>query len=93
MTAPEGVLSRALDPTDALCLPLRALSEADLEDLRCGRQVRVGQAKQGGGLDSLDQGARVCMVRDGRLHGVWELRGRRLASVATFPDGIVGVRR
>ncbi len=92
MTALEDVLSRALDPTDALRLPLRALSEADLEDVRCGRQVRVGQAKQGGGLDSLDQSARVCMVREGRLYGVWEVRGRRLASVATFPDGIMGVR-
>lgn len=81
------VLERALDPAEALCLPLRYLSESELEDVRCGRSVAAGQS------GNLEQEARVCMVRDGRLHGVWELRGRRLASVATFPDGIAGVRQ
>lgn len=89
MGVPE-VLARALDPADALSLPLRTLSEADLADVRCGRTVALGDAASAG---ALEQGARVCMVREGRLHGVWELRGRRLASVATFPDGIVGVRQ
>lgn len=89
MSIPE-VLARALDPADALSLPLRPLSEADLADVRCGRTVALGDVASAG---ALGQGDRVCMVRDGRLHGVWELRGRRLASVATFPDGIAGVRQ
>lgn len=89
MDAPK-VLVCALDPAGALGLPLRVLSESELEDVRCGRTVPVGHTEPAA---NLEQGARVCVVREERLYGVWELRGRRLASVATFPDGIVGVRR
>ena len=91
MTADEAI-EHSLDPSVALALPLRMLSPSELEDVRCGRQIPLGLVRDRSGVQvSPRQGERVCLVHDGKLHGVWELRGRRLASVATFPDGVMGV--
>ena len=77
------VLRAALDPVAALAYPVRELSAADAAAVHAGRRIDASGAPDG---------QRVSLVFEGRLAGVWEARAGRLASLATFPSGIEGVR-
>ncbi|MCI1997627.1 MAG: tRNA pseudouridine(55) synthase TruB [Olsenella sp.] len=81
----DVLASRRLDPVHALGLPARTLSAREADDARCGRRISPRPLQ-------LEEGDRCCLVRDGRLLGVWERRGPWLACVANFPSGIDGVR-
>ena len=78
----------ALDPVAALgTCGIKILSEEELVYLKQGRRIRCGGFKQPYGEDG-----RVCMVRDGKLYGVWRVEGPFLRAEVNFIDGISGVR-
>ena len=77
------VHARALDPVVALGLPARHLTAAQ------AARVAQGQRLSAGGLD---EGARVALVHEARLVGVWGVREGRLCCEVNFPQGIEGVR-
>lgn len=78
-----GIATAALDPADKLDLPVRALGTAELDRVRCGKALTAPSGAP----------ARVSLVSGTRLYGIWRLLGDAYVSEATFPDGIVGVRR
>lgn len=77
----EAVRAHCLDPVTALGLPVRELSDRELEDAACGRR-----------LAATSDAPKVCLVHGGRLYGVWERRGRALASATNLVKGVEGVR-
>lgn len=90
----EGVSELVLDPTAALRLATHELSDYERDALAVGRRFGCRTVTAADGSERAPQeGERVSLVRDGRLMGVWECREGRLRSVATFPDGVMGVCR
>ncbi|WP_154053395.1 tRNA pseudouridine(55) synthase TruB [Olsenella uli] len=81
------VVERALDPVRALGLAVRPLSEGEAADVACGRRVPVGPL-----ASTLAEGQAACLVRDGRLLGIWRRQGEQLACSTNFPGGVTGVR-
>ncbi|MEY8436589.1 tRNA pseudouridine(55) synthase TruB [Atopobiaceae bacterium 24-176] len=78
----DAVRARSLDPVAVLGLPVRELSDRELQDAACGRRL-------GAACDAPE----VCLVHGDRLHGVWERRGRALVSKTNLVKGVEGVRR
>ncbi|WP_028264184.1 tRNA pseudouridine(55) synthase TruB [Atopobium fossor] len=78
-----------IDPICALGHPVRELSDAEMEDVRCGRKLWLGSDLQQ--LLTADH-QRASLLYIGKLVGVWERIGKKLVCVANFPDGIDGVR-
>ncbi len=77
----DAVRARALDPAAVLGLPVRELSDRELADAACGRRLAAATDAE-----------EVALVHGGRLHGVWERRGRSLASKMNLVKGVEGVR-
>lgn len=89
---PALALARCLDPARTLGLPLRHLAPIELEDVSCGRRIELGSVDYPGDTGKgLAEGARVCVVADHRLYGVWRRRAGSLVPEASFPEGILGV--
>ena len=64
----------------------------ELADARLGRRLPCPQvADATGALRTLAEGERVALVGNQTLVGVWERRRGSLASVANFPEGVMGV--
>lgn len=90
---PALALARCIDPARATGMPLRWVSDGELADVRCGRRIELGTIQDvHGAKQQLGEGQRACLVGNQRLYGVWERRAGMLSSVATFPEGVVGVR-
>ncbi len=89
---PALALARCLDPAKALGFPMRLLSSAEFDDVRCGRKIEIGTVLRDGQQVTLQEGDKVCLVANQQLYGVWRRHAGSLASVASFPDGVVGVR-
>ncbi len=86
------VAEYALDPVAALGLPTYHLNAEELADARLGRRLPCPQvADATGALRTLAEGERVALVGNQTLVGVWERRRGSLASVANFPEGVMGV--
>lgn len=81
---PTGVRSVALDPAQSLGMPIRRVGTREMGAVRNGRPIPL--------KEQLPRGTRVALVRDGRVYGVWEVSATTLRPLATFPDGIEGVR-
>ncbi len=87
------VMEHALDPTIALGHPIHRLSEGDLQCVMVGRPFACPPTvSDRGEMRPARPGEPVSLVSEGRLMGVWERRGSRLCSKATFPEGVGGVR-
>ena len=71
-----------LDPALASGLAVRTLTDAELEDVLCGRAIPA---------DGMSD-ERVCLVHETRCMGIWQLKGSRYAPLASFTLGIDGVR-
>ncbi|RVU98290.1 tRNA pseudouridine(55) synthase TruB [Coriobacteriales bacterium OH1046] len=84
----ELALARALDPLRVLPYPHRPLTSDEHADVLNGRPIRL----RGSERACLAGDGIVCLVRAGRLWGIWERRGSHLVSLSTFPQGIEGVR-
>lgn len=90
---PQGIAAYQLDPTRALGFATHELNDYELEALRVGRRFNCREVRSTDGQRCVPrEGERVSLHRGGLLMGVWEQRNGRLASVATFPDGIAGVK-
>lgn len=74
----------ALDPFSSLGLPVRSLVPGELDDVRCGRRIPLGDAVQVG------ESELVSLSFDGALAGIWRREGKRLVSCATFPGLVRG---
>lgn len=99
---PAGASRCALDPLRVLGLSARELSERERTDVLCGRMIPVGDVRD---VDAsvrgrlaleprrspLRQGDEVALYSDGRLWGIWRVRGAMLRSSVNFPAGITGV--
>lgn len=86
-------LEAALDPVCALGLASHELDDEQLADVMVGRRFALGEACGAGGTTYASApGERLALTRRGSLMGVWERRDALVASVATFPEGIRGVR-
>ena len=89
---PAGVSEVALDPTYALRLATHELNDYERDALAVGRRFNCRSVRDTDGTERPPcEGERVSLVRDGRLMGVWSYADGRLRSVATFPDGVMGV--
>ena len=87
-----GVSQCCLDPVWALQLSWHELNDYEREAVAVGRQFGCRSVTtMRGARRPPQEGERVSLVCDGRLMGVWQERGARLACVANFPDGIAGV--
>lgn len=84
----RSLTDHMLDPVRILGLPVRALSVAECHDVFCGRPIPLGGVEH----VLLGDGARVSVVADERLFGVWERSRGMLRCVVNFPGGIQGVR-
>ncbi|MBP3893214.1 MAG: tRNA pseudouridine(55) synthase TruB [Atopobiaceae bacterium] len=90
---PNGVGGLFLDPVMALQLPHHELNDYERDAVKVGRQFGCRMiVLPDGSMRPPVESDRVALVRDGRLMGVWEMRGSRLACVANFTDGIEGAR-
>lgn len=78
-------LARTLwrDPVDALGLPVRQLSAAELEDARNGKRLPAGAAPDA---------PLVALVHGTRLYGVWHQRAGVLSCDLNLVRGVEGVR-
>ena len=91
---PEGVMECCLDPVQALQHAYHELNPYESEMVAVGRQFSCRSVTTlRGETRPVEAGERVSLVASGRLMGVWEERGSRLACVANFTDGIAGVAR
>lgn len=89
-----GVMEHAIDPAAALGLPTHELSDYEREASAVGKRFGCRTVTDADGTTRRPrEGERICLVRDGLLMGVWELRDGRMASVSNFPEGIGGVSR
>ena len=89
----EGVQGLAVDPVEALGLPSHELNDYEREAVAVGRRFSCRKIRgKDGTMRPPAEGERISLVSCHRLMGVWEVRDARLASVASFPDGVVGVR-
>ena len=86
---PALVAERSLDPVRALGLPVRVLSDAEAQDVACGRRIARGSFASG---EVPGEGGRVSVVHNDRLMGVWESVAGELRCATNFPGGIFGVR-
>lgn len=89
-----GVMSIALDPTCALQLPTHELNDYERDAVAVGRHFSCRELRDTNGVRRVpSEGERLSLVRDGKLMGVWVVREGRMSSVASFPEGIGGVRQ
>lgn len=81
---------RPLDPVAVLaCAPV-VLDEDDVRAVRDGKRLSAART-DGGRARGLADGARVGLVRDGRLYAVARKEGAALVPQAVFADGVSGV--
>ncbi|MDO5108217.1 MAG: tRNA pseudouridine(55) synthase TruB, partial [Coriobacteriaceae bacterium] len=85
----DAALGHMLDPLSALPYPSLRISADELADVLNGRHIRLPKDA----CDKLADRSPVCLVRDGKLWGIWERRCNSLASRSNFPSGIEGVER
>lgn len=74
-----------VDPVRALGYPPRRLSDAEMDDVRCGRVIATKGTVQ-------NKHQRVSLLFQNKLVGVYEQQGSRLVCVVNLLDGIAGVR-
>ena len=90
----SAIPTRCLDPLAALGMPFRVLTDGETRDVLCGRRIDAGLCvDRTGAVREPRRGERISLVKGDSLVGVWRQRGSVLVSEATFPAGIVGVRR
>ena len=82
----EGILTLALDPTQALGLPTYSLTSDELAKVCNGSPFAPSEH------EAIEEGQRVSLVHDTRLYGVWALQNGLLRAQANCPLGIEGVR-
>lgn len=73
---------RCLDPVTLLGLPVRELTEQERTMAADGRRLPCDGTSEA-----------YALVRDGRLHGIWQRRGRWLVSRTNLVKGVEGVGR
>lgn len=86
------VQERALDPTQALALPVLNLNAQQMKDAVCGKRLAFDETLLSEPLVSV-KGAKVSLVFENNLVGIWERVGSELVCDTNFPAGIMGVRR
>lgn len=99
---PTRVSLRAVDPLRVLGLGVRELSDRERADVACGRAISIGTLYDvdTSRRDRLTlrartsrpaQGEEVAVFADGKLWGIWQVRGDVLRSSVNFPTGITGI--
>jgi tRNA pseudouridine55 synthase len=93
-TGASDVMAHAIDPAAALGLSTHELTDYERDAAAVGRRFGCRQVVDAnGGERQPHEGEHICLVRDGLLRGVWELRDGHMACVSNFPEGIGGVVR
>lgn len=83
----ERIGKAALDPVQVLGLPAYTLTAQELEHVRNGRAFAPA-----GDVAETGEAQELCVVRDGRLYGVWRMGGGLLRASVNCTQGIEGVR-
>ncbi len=90
----SAIPARCLDPLAALGMPFRVLTDGEARDVLCGRRIDAGLCvDRSGAVRVPARGELVSLVKGDCLVGVWRQKRTTLVSEATFPAGIVGVRK
>ena len=93
-TGASDVMAHAIDPAAALGLSTHELTDYERDAAAVGRRFGCRKVVDAnGGERQPHEGEHICLVRDGLLRGVWELRDGHMACVSNFPEGIGGVVR
>jgi hypothetical protein len=93
-TGASDVMAHAIDPAAALGLSTHELTDYERDAAAVGERFGCRQVVDAnGGERQPHEGEHICLVRDGLLRGVWELRDGHMACVSNFPEGIGGVVR